>query len=53
MAAVNRPSRSAPALTRMRVPEVGPVAVNTSSRLITIFTGRPARCESNTASGSK
>ena len=50
---VMRPFFLAPTLTRQTVPDVGPVARNTSSRLITIFTGRPARCDSSTATGSR
>ena len=34
-------------------PEVGPVARNTSSRVISIFTGRPDFCDSASASGSR
>ena len=41
LAAVSRPSFLAPSLTSTTAPEVGPVARNTSSRLITILTGRP------------
>ena len=37
-----RPSFLAPIFTRTCAPDVGPVARNTSSRVITIFTGRPA-----------
>ena len=51
--ATMRPSRLAPIFTVLTVPEAGPVARNTSSRLITIFTGRPLFCASFTASGSK
>ena len=40
-AAVIRPSLLAPSLTSTTAPEVGPEARNTSSRLITILTGRP------------
>ena len=40
-AAVIWPSFLAPSLTSTTAPEVGPVARNTSSRLITILTGRP------------
>jgi hypothetical protein len=52
-AAVSLPFAVAPILTRIRVPEVGPVARKTSSRVITIFTGRPVRRESRIASGSR
>src|ERR1051325_10379952 len=40
-AAVIWPSFLAPSLTSTTAPEVGPVARNTSSRLMTILTGRP------------
>src|SRR5271169_6346780 len=40
-AAVSRPSFLAPSLTSMTAPAAGPVPRNTSSRLITILTGRP------------
>src|SRR6266853_1132332 len=39
-AATNLPSRVAPIFTRTVAPEVGPEALKTSSRDITIFTGR-------------
>ncbi len=51
-AAVIVPSRLTPILTVIDEPEVGPVARNTSSRLITIFTGRPDLRASTTATGS-
>ena len=47
------PSRVAPSLTSITAPEVGPVARNTSSRVITSFTGRPQRCDSASATGSR
>jgi hypothetical protein len=47
------PSRLAPTFTRHTVPEVGPVARNTSSRDIIIFTGRCALRDSSTANGSR
>ena len=47
-----RPSFVAPILTVMLELEVGPEARNTSSRLITIFTGWPALRESASATGS-
>lgn len=47
------PSRFAPIFTRMCVPGVGPVASNTSARVMYIFTGRwPALRDSSAASGS-
>ncbi len=46
------PSRLAPIFTVMDEPEVGPVALNTSSRLIVIFTGWPDLRASSTATGS-
>ncbi len=52
-AATMVPSRLAPSFTSMTAPEVGPVARNTSSRLITIFTGRPVFCASASARGSR
>jgi len=42
--------RSGPAST---APEVGPVALNTSSRFITILTGRPDFFDSRVATGSR
>ena len=45
-AATIRPSRRAPILMVFDDPAVGPVARNTSSRVITIFTGAPAFFES-------
>ncbi len=50
--AVMRPSLVTPTLTHMEVLEVGPVARNTSSRLITSLTGRPALRDSASATGS-
>ena len=47
-----RPSFLAPILTSMLLEAVGPVARNTSSRLITIFTGRLALRDSASATGS-
>jgi hypothetical protein len=41
-----------PILTSIEVETVGPVARNTSSRLITIFTGRPDFRASSSATGS-
>ncbi len=52
-AATNVPSRFAPSFTRIFVPEVGPVARNTSSRLMTILTGRCALRDSASAIGSR
>ena len=52
-AAVIRPSAAAPIFTRTREPEVGPVPMNTSSRLMAIFTGRPDFSDSFAASGSR
>src|SRR3954454_9640246 len=52
-AATSVPSRFAPSFTRTFDPDVGPVARNTSSRPITIFTGRCAFRESARASGSR
>jgi hypothetical protein len=52
-AAVIVPSFAAPSLTSMTPPEVGPVARNTSSRLITSFTGAPAMRDSASATGSR
>ncbi len=51
--ATNFPSLVAPSFTRTLAPEVGPVDLNTSSRDITIFTGRLAFLDSATASGSR
>ena len=51
-AAVIRPSFLAPILTQTVALEVGPLARNTSSRLMTIFTGLPALRESARATGS-
>ncbi len=52
-AAVSVPSFFAPSFTSITAPEVGPEARNTSSRVITIFTGRPHFFDSATASGSR
>ena len=52
-AAVIVPSRLTPIFTVIDEPEVGPVAWNTSSRLITIFTGAPDLRASRTATGSR
>ena len=41
-----------PILIVIEEPEVGPVALNTSSRLIMIFTGWPDLRDSVTATGS-
>ena len=51
-AAMIVPSRLTPILTVIDEPEVGPVALNTSSRLITILTGWPDLRASTTATGS-
>ena len=52
-AAFSNPSFVQPIFTRMREPEVGPVARNTSSRDITILTGRPVFRASSVAVGSR
>ena len=52
-AAVILPSLVTPILTHIEEPEVGPVALNTSSRVIVIFTGRPHFFESSAATGSR
>src|SRR5215470_14940340 len=52
-AATNFPSFVAPILTRTLAPDVGPELLNTSSRDITIFTGRLAFFDRATASGSR
>ncbi len=52
-AATNLPSLVAPSLTRTVAPEVGPEALKTSSRDITILTGRLAFRDSAMASGSR
>ena len=52
-AAVMRPSRVAPSLTLIAAPEVGPVALKTSSRLIASLTGRPLLRARARASGSR
>ncbi len=51
--ATNFPSLVAPILTWIVAPDVGPDALKTSSRDITIFTGRLALRESAMASGSR
>ena len=51
-AAVIVPSRLTPIFTVIDEPEVGPVARNTSSRLITTFTGWPDLRASTTQTGS-
>ena len=48
-----RPSRVAPILMRVWLPGAGPVPRNTSSRVITIFTGWPVRCAIRIAIGSR
>ena len=50
-AAVIRPSLRQPILIRVCAPEVGPVARNTSSRLMVILTGRFDFFESTMAGG--
>jgi len=52
-AAVNLPSFLAPSLTSTTEPAAGPVPRNTSSRLITILTGRPVFLASASATGSR
>ena len=52
-AAVSVPSFLTPILTHIEAPEVGPEALNTSSRLITILTGRPDFLDSRVATGSR
>ena len=52
-AATMRPSFLAPIFTCTCAPEVGPLAWNTSSRVMTIFTGRRAFLESASARGSR
>ena len=52
-AAVIVPSFVTPILTHIEAPEVGPVALNTSSRLIMILTGRPVFFDSSAATGSR
>ena len=52
-AAVIVPSFLAPILTHIEAPEVGPVALNTSSRLITILTARPVFFDNAAAIGSR
>ena len=47
------PSERAPSFTLNFEPGAGPVALNTSLRVMTILTGRPALAESFTASGSR
>ena len=51
-AATIMPSRLTPIFTVIDAPDVGPVALNTSSRLITSFTGWPDLRASMTATGS-
>src|SRR5262245_54995206 len=53
LAATNVPSRLAPSFTRIFVADVGPLARKTSSRSMTIFTGRCALRDSAMASGSR
>src|SRR5262245_53834522 len=53
LAATTVPSRIAPNFARTFDPEVGPVARNTSSRDITIFTGRFDFFDRRIASGSR
>ena len=52
-AATMVPSFFAPIFTVLLEPDVGPVARITSSRVITIFTGRPDFFASSVASGSR
>ena len=52
-AATMVPSFFAPIFTSIVAPEVGPEARNTSSRVICIFTGRPAFFDSAIATGSR
>ena len=52
-AAVIRPSRVAPIFTVISDPEVGPVALKTSSRVIASLTGRPLLRASARAIGSR
>ncbi len=47
------PSFLAPILTVLMEPDVGPEARMTSSRVMTIFTGRPDFFDSMVASGSR
>ena len=47
------PSRLQPILIVFTVPDAGPVARNTSSRVMTIFTGLPLFSDSFTARGSR
>ena len=51
--AVSRPSFFAPSLTSTTAPAAGPVPRKTSSRLITILTGRPVFLASASATGSR
>ena len=51
--AVILPSLVAPILTVLDDPDVGPVARNTSSRDITILTGRPDFFARTSANGSR
>ena len=52
-AAVIVPFLLTPILTRIEEPDVGPEALNTSSRLIVILTGRPDFLASKAATGSR
>ena len=52
-AAVRVPSCLAPILTRMWVPGVGPLPLNTSSRVMTNLTGCPVLRDSRAATGSR
>src|SRR5436190_12750886 len=52
-AATILPSLVTPILTHIDEPEVGPVALNTSSRVIVILTARPDFFDSNAATGSR
>ena len=48
-----RPTLVAPTLRRMWLPGAGPLEVNTSARVITIFTGRPDFSARRIAAGSR
>ena len=52
-AATSFPSLVTPIFTHIEEPEVGPVALNTSSRLIIRRTGLPDFFDSNVATGSR
>src|SRR5689334_13346248 len=52
-AAVILPSFVTPILTHIEPPEVGPVALKTSSRVIVILMGRPGFCDSNAATDAR